>query len=136
MVVSPHKVGEEPLAEWIPMSARSGVALGESGCCCCCCGCYLGRSWGHLGAISNLPGNILGDLGAILGLFRTFLGLFWAILGHLGAISNPPGAIWGNLGAFCRQVMKKLVSCVDVARLLLKTLIFPCVFDVEVGFVR
>ena len=49
---------------------------------------------------------------------------------------EPSGAIWSNLGASCRQVMKKLVSCVDVARSLLKILIFPCVFDVEVGFVR
>ena len=76
---------------------------------------YVGRSWCHLGAISNLAGAILGDL---------------------GASSKLPGAIWGNLGAICRQVMKKLVSRVDVALLLLKTLIFPCVFDVEVGFVR
>ncbi len=52
-----------------------------------------------------------------------FLGIS---LAHLGPMSK-------HLGS---HVLLKLLSCVDVARSLLEMLIFPSVFDVEVGFVR
>ena len=52
-----------------------------------------------------------------------FLGPSWA---HLSPMSKHLGPL----------VASRWHSRVDVARSLLKMLIFPCVFDVEVGFVR
>ena len=84
---------------------------------------------GLIGGLAVVLEGILQIMGVILwptrlpkGQDHPFLGPSWA---HLGPMSKHLGPLAAS----------RWLSCVDVARSFLNRLIFPSVFDVEVGFV-